>query len=126
MSRSYEDYIHTDYAPGTAKWNDFEEVFTLWAAEARRLTPRVLVALYPRVNPPAEMLYAEVHRRVRALAVAQGLETTELIDAFRELEGDYGRVWASPYDAHPSAAAHALIAEALDERLHSSWPELTR
>jgi lysophospholipase L1-like esterase len=124
--RTYEEYIDTDFAPGTAKWSEFEGVFTLWATEARRLTPRVLVALYPRVNPPAEMLYADVHERVRALCAAQDLQSIELIEAFRELEGDYDPLWASPFDAHPSALAHALIAKALDERLRSTWPDLTR
>jgi lysophospholipase L1-like esterase len=123
-SRSYEEYIRTDYAPGTENWKDFEERFALWAAEARTLTPRVLVALIPRLNPPAEMPFKDVHGRVRALSAAHGLDAIELADAFRELE-DYGPLWASPYDAHPSALAHELIAEALDERLRSSWPELT-
>jgi lysophospholipase L1-like esterase len=123
-SRTYAEYIHEDCGPGTENWRNFEEQFAAWAREAHALTPRVLVALYPRVNPPDEVLFLDLHEQVRALAHAQGLETIELIDAFRGLEGDYGKLWASPYDAHPSALAHRLIAEALDERLRSSWPEL--
>ena len=122
--RSYEDYIRIDHAAGTANWREFERTFAEWAGEARRLTPRVLVALAPRVNPPDQMLFPEVHDRVRALAAAHGLESIELVEAYADLRGRYAELWASPYDAHPSALAHHRIADALAQRLVSRWPEL--
>jgi hypothetical protein len=70
------------------------------------------------------MLFTGLHERVRRLAAAHGLETLELIDAFEGLEGDYQKLWASPYDAHPGALAHDLIAASLEQRMLSLWPEL--
>lgn len=123
-SRGYVEYIETDFAEGTANWRAFEEMFGRWAAEARRLTPRVLVMLYPRPRSPDRFQFPEVHERVVALARAHGLEALDLADAFEDYRGSYDRLWASPFDPHPSALAHARIAEALEERLLESWPEL--
>ena len=123
-SGSYADYIRSECGPDSENWRAFSEMFTAWADEARALTPRVVVALYPRVNPPSDILFLDVHERVRDLAEAQGLETVDLSDSFRGLQGEYAKLWASPYDAHPSPLAHELVAEAIEARLRKAWPEL--
>jgi len=124
--RTYADYIESDYAPGSVGWAEFERVFGEWAAEARALTPRVLVVLYPRVNPPDQVLFGNVHRHVRELAEREGFEVLDLIDSFETARGSYEELWASPYDAHPSGFAHTLMAEAIEARLRARWPELLR
>ncbi len=122
--RSYAEYLEIDYAAGTENWRRFEAVFGEWATEAKRLTPRVLVALFPRVNPPDQIFFPEVHERVRILARSHGLEALELADAFAGLEGDYEQLHASRFDPHPSALAHARVAAFLDKWLVDRWPDL--
>ena len=104
-NRTYAEYIETDYAPGSENWRHFETVFGEWASEARRLTPRVLVALFPRVKPPDQIFFPEIHERVHRLAQSHGLEALELVDAFSGLEGDLSQLHASRFDPHPNAAA---------------------
>lgn len=122
--RSYADYIETDYAAESENWRRFERVFGEWAAEARRLTPRVLVALFPRVKPPDQIFFPEIHERVQKLASSHGLEAIELIDAFAGLEGDYEQLHASRFDPHPNALAHARVADFLGDWLVEHWSEL--
>lgn len=43
----YVDYMRDHFARDSAGWRLFAEQFHAWATEAKRLTPRVLVALYP-------------------------------------------------------------------------------
>lgn len=124
QERSYVDYIETDFAEGTPKWRAFEQEFARWAAEARRLTPRVVVMLYPRPRAADAFQFAEFHRRVVALARSHGLEALDLGEALSVHRGHYQRLWASRFDPHPSALAHETMAGALAERLLATWPEL--
>ena len=81
-----------------------------------RDTPIVLV-LYPDLLPgewTAESYPARgIHEQVAAEARAAGLSVLDLAAAFAGQGGDWKRWWATPYDAHPSAAAHAVAAEAI-------------
>ncbi len=52
------------------------------------------------------------------------METIDLIESLTEFKEDYSRMYASPFDAHPSAEVHGVIAEALYGRAQLSWPEL--
>ncbi|MGH7519174.1 MAG: SGNH/GDSL hydrolase family protein, partial [Gemmatimonadales bacterium] len=51
--------------------------------------------------------------RVSAVANEAGLDVLDLTAAFAAEGGDWHRWWATPYDAHPSSAAHAVAARAL-------------
>jgi lysophospholipase L1-like esterase len=124
--RTYPEYIATDHAAGTQNWRDFEAEFGRWADEAQRLTPRVLIALYPSISPPADTLYDDVRERVVALAHARGIETLQWSEALDKHRGEYRALWASPYDAHPSALAHETMAMALEARLRELWPDVIR
>ncbi len=59
------------------------------------------------------------------LSAELGVETIDLIESLTEFQEDYSRMYASPFDAHPSAEIHRLMAEALYGRAQLSWPELS-
>ena len=84
----------------------------------------MLVALFPRVKPPDQIFFPEIHERVHRLARSHGLEALELIDAFSGLEGDFAQLHASRFDPHPNALAHARVADFLYTWLVEHWSDL--
>jgi uncharacterized protein YeaO (DUF488 family) len=48
----YEDYMRAHFHRDSEGWRAFAEQFHAWAAEAKQLTPNVLVALYPYLLAP--------------------------------------------------------------------------
>jgi hypothetical protein len=66
-----------------------------------------------------------MYDQVRNLSAELGVETIDLLESLTEFQEDYSRVYASPFDTHPSAEVHGLIADALYSRALSLWPELT-
>ena len=118
---SYEDYLLDRFGSDTPDWEHFAGVFAEWAEEARKLTPRVLVLLYPLSESKGlEPFYG----RIRALCRAEGVETVDLKDAFAGLRVGPGGLYASRYDRHPGTEAHLRMARALFDRILQQWPEL--
>jgi lysophospholipase L1-like esterase len=114
----YGDYLLARFGDDTPAWRRFEEVFQAWVAEARRLTPRILVLMHP------DSYGADgVHRRFEALCRSVGVTTVAGAAAFGG-GAVPPRLQASPFDDHPSAAAHALLASLLRDRMGKLWPEL--
>jgi hypothetical protein len=121
-SVSYDDYIREHYAEGTPGWQRFEAVFQAWAVEAKGVTPRVMVVLYPHFKDAHRAEFANIHAAVSRIAREQGIAVVDLADRFDGL-GPLER-FATPFDQHPSAVAHERIAEALDTGVRALWPEL--
>jgi len=121
-SVSYDDYIRERYAEGTPGWRRFETMFRAWAVEAKGVTPRVMVVLYPHFNDALRAEPASVHAAVSRIAREQGIAVLDLADRFDDL-GPRER-FATPFDNHPSAVAHERIAEALDTGIRTLWSEL--
>lgn len=123
----YSEYIVENFGEGTDGMRKFVEVFDAWAAEAKRLTPRVVVALYPDGGPPswnAEVM--RIHDRLAELCHSRSIEALPLDVALGAFGDEPGRLRATRFDEHPSAAAHAAIGEALLAKLEERWPELVR
>jgi lysophospholipase L1-like esterase len=120
---SYRDYIQERFAGDGGAWARFADVFDRWAVEATRLSPRVLVVLYPFDAP--QFGHAAIHRRVEAQAARAGLASLDLIATVPELAAA-GGLAASPFDPHPGPEGHRLIAEAIHARIGELWPEIAR
>jgi lysophospholipase L1-like esterase len=115
--RTYYDYIEKEYAVGTHRWSSAIDVFDAWVAEARRYTPNVIVALYPVFDRQGRQHAKDAYIVFEAYCRNQGLVTVDLWDSLRPIAADSELVRASPYDGHPSAAAHERIAKALIDKL---------
>ena len=108
------------YAAGKPGWAAFESLFSDWATEARALTPRALVVLYPHIGlsgASAEPLRMQV-------ALEHGCEVLDVQDVLAAAEANPRNLLASPFDAHPGAKGHAVIAAAITESIVARWPEL--
>jgi hypothetical protein len=87
-------------------------LLTEMARETRDLGARLVVVYIPipgDVKPPPDPLLA-------ALAVHEDVALVDMTAPFTEYEARHGArsLWASTDDSHPNAAAHALIADALE------------
>jgi lysophospholipase L1-like esterase len=114
---AYRAYVERQFSEGADGWSQFAAAFEQWAAEATRLSPRVLVVLYPYDAP--HFALASIHERVRGLASRVGAASLDLIEAVPALSTD--GLAASPYDPHPGPEAHGLMAEAIHDRVVALW-----
>ena len=110
---SYEKYVLEQFSPESDRWKTFTDVFGNWAREARRHTPRIVIALYPALGSKNERILNEIYDQFALLCDKHEIETIDLWEVLEPLADESGRLFASPYDSHPSAEAHSRIAEAL-------------
>jgi lysophospholipase L1-like esterase len=66
----------------------------------------------------------EFNTWVEELCAEDGIAVTDLMESFDAFRDDLTRIYASPFDAHPNAAAHARIADALYRRILELWPNV--
>ncbi len=115
--QSYRDYMLEHFSSDTSEWKRFVSVFHVWAREAKRITPKVLIILYPHLNSQGRPILLTIYNRFVDLCEEQGFEVLDLWHSFGDLQGDLGRIKASIYDAHPSAEVHQRIAEGIYNKL---------
>jgi lysophospholipase L1-like esterase len=122
----YQDYMRAHFNTDTRNWGLFVEQFHAWAVEAKRLTPNVLIALYPYLLSPPEVPLLEFNASMEELSRKEGIAVIDLMNSLDAFRDDLTRIYASPFDAHPNPAAHELIADALADRLLELWPDVLR
>ena len=123
---TYGRYLLEHYSPDSAAWNAFGELFGQWCSLATQATPRVLVVLYPRMalspgSPPALLPGGEILAR-QVETLCPDVEYLDLAPVFAQVP-DAEELLATRFDSHPSAAAHALIADAIVRSMRRLWPE---
>jgi hypothetical protein len=91
-----------------------DAVQEMGSAAAERDVPIVLM-LFPDLLPggddPADVPFRVIHNQVADVARCAGFSILDLTSSFYRNEGDdLRRWWATPYDAHPNAAAAGIAA----------------
>jgi lysophospholipase L1-like esterase len=120
----YQDYMREHFNTDTRNWGLFVEQFHAWAIEAKRLTPNVLIAFYPYLLAPPEVPLLEFNALMEELSQKEGIAVIDLMESLDAFRDDLTKIYASPFDAHPNAAAHDLIAGALYDRIGELWPDV--
>jgi lysophospholipase L1-like esterase len=118
----YLDYVVGAFAEDTPAWKTFADVFAQWAAEAKKLTPRVLVILYPHVPDP-EFRMRPIYERMHALCARHGIEYLDLVEPLAHYCEHPEDLASSRFDLHPNAKVHAAMGEALAAKLLATWPD---
>lgn len=113
----YNKYMLDRYSSDTEEWKRSVAVFEAWAREAKRLTPKVLIVLYPHINSQGRPSLLTIYKRFVNLCEEQGFEVLDLWQSFGDLQGNLDRIKASIYDVHPSAEVHQRMAESIYKRL---------
>jgi lysophospholipase L1-like esterase len=115
------------YAEGSPAWNDSAELFEQWCSLATTATPRVLIVLYPLMAHPdgAPPTFSAIGQTIsgRVERLCPEAQYLDLRSAFSRFS-NAAELKASPYDGHPSAAAHAVMADEITRVLRQLWPEL--
>jgi hypothetical protein len=128
-AQTYEEYLAENYAKDSIAWIEFERVFQAWAQFAKNATPRVLVAIYPHMKypvgqkPTVSPYILDIQERLVTLCQRENLQVLNLYDALSTQTNARDLV-VNDYDGHPSAAAHHIIATALETSLRKAWPEI--
>ena len=117
---SYHEYLLESFEGDTAEWRAFARVFMAWDEEARKLTPRVLVVLYP--FDAGGFRHERIHEQMLDLIENAGVSGLDLMDAEPRLRRESDRLRASRFDPHPGSEAHRLMADAVYRRLNQLWP----
>ena len=108
---AYYGYLRAEFTGDTPAWRTFERSFVRWARYAKSLTPDVIVLLYP--DEPV----GAIRQRVAALCERESVAVLDLQSAFDSHDGPEQELSASPYDRHPSATAHDILARELTTAL---------
>jgi lysophospholipase L1-like esterase len=118
-------------------WRQLRTALHEMAEAARARGGPAAFLLFPRLHAghwsAADHPDAAVHGRVVRAARAAGFRVLDLTETFAKEGQDGRRWWAQPYDAHPNAPAHALVAERiarwaqrqgwLETKIHSPHPK---
>jgi lysophospholipase L1-like esterase len=106
-----------NYEDGSAGWRRVSGGLHRIAEQARSRGIPVTLLLFPALAPgrwTAESYqFRAVYRKVARAALAEGIQVLDLTPEFAAEGGNWRRWWATPYDRHPSAAAHAIAARAV-------------
>jgi hypothetical protein len=95
-------------------WAAFVDMFRTWATAAKELTPRVMVMFVPYVSATNADGFAEFRKRMSKLCHEQGIEAIDRFPSIEDRFGDdYSQMTATPFDGHPNAAVHDLMAGVL-------------
>jgi lysophospholipase L1-like esterase len=121
---SYEDYMLEHFHRESEGWRLFAALFHAWAVEARHLTPNVLVALHPYLLPSPEVPFREFVAWMEELCEEEHIAAIDLLEPLDVFRDDFTKTFASPFDSHPNAAAHARIADSLYHRILELWPHV--
>ena len=123
MSGTEWSVLYRDGSPG---WNQMQAALQEIGDSARaRKVPVVLLLVptfFPGVWTPESYPLREVHQKVAGRAGQAGIHVLDLTPALSAEGGDWRRWNATPYDGHPSSAAHALTSRALtDYIVRNGW-----
>jgi hypothetical protein len=99
-SKSYLDYLVEYYREDIPEWQEFESTFRLWAIEAKRLAPRVVVLLCPALHLPESHRVDGIYEKVRRLCYELDMEMINLNDDLHDLRRNRMAVSATPDMIH--------------------------
>lgn len=115
------------YQPGSKGWAQLQEALIDMGDSARVRGVPVVYILFPQFLPGEWTVetypYRDIYRDVTEAARRADLQVLDLVPTFVARGGNWRRWWATPYDAHPSPAAHAVAAETISNFLaRLDWP----
>lgn len=102
------------YADDSPLWKNLSAKYTGMAETAKTKNVSLLVAIVPELsNLDDRYPFRSVHERVAALCQSLGIQTVDLLPAFKGQDGP--SLWVHPQDRHPNAQGHQIIEGALIE-----------
>lgn len=122
-ARSWRAYYAGLYREGQPGWEATKRAFLRLRDVCRERSIRLQVVFLPELHDPARYPFREEHRKVAEFLGRNGVESLDLAPSFASIAAPR-RLWVAPDDAHPNAAAHALIAKHLIPYLSAGYHEI--
>jgi lysophospholipase L1-like esterase len=105
-------YYRNLYSEANPGWRQCQDALRELSGLCRDARIGLRLIIIPELHAPgAPYAFRDVHRLVAAAADREGIPVLDLVDAFDGV--DPPSLWVSRGDAHPSASAHRIIANAL-------------
>jgi hypothetical protein len=105
-------YYRNLYSEANPGWRQCQDALRELSGLCRDVRIGLRLIIIPELHAPgAPYAFRDVHRLVTAAADREGIPVLDLVDAFDGV--DPPSLWVSRGDAHPSASAHRIIANAL-------------
>jgi len=118
----WREYYRDLYRPDAAGWRAAESSLAELAAFCRARGIRLMLVNYPELHELADYPFADVTARLAGIAARESLPFLDLLPSIRaEVPTS---LWVTPTDSHPNARAAELFAEAIADKLRSTYPEL--
>jgi lysophospholipase L1-like esterase len=113
------------FEPHNVNWRSSKEAIGKMADFCAIRKIRFLAVILPDPNEPFNEHYPDlvIHEAVQSWAKEFQFDVLDLWDIFKGRDNSKLRVWG---DGHPNARYHALVAEALSEKVHAVIPSLRR
>jgi len=109
-NKSFKDYYADLYADGQPGWTAAKGAFQKLRDICATNNIALQVVLLPELHQLDVYPFATEHRKIMAFLQASHINALDLAPMFAD-EKDPSRLWVASDDAHPNAAAHALIAK---------------
>lgn len=120
--RSYSEYIEEEYFESSRSWHQVVDHLRTWSNEARRLTPRVMLVMYPYITTGPH--FADIQRRIEQICRDEGIVTVDLVPWFEKWSDDYAVMHVSQFDGHPNESVHDRMSIAIFSAMRQAWPDL--
>lgn len=109
------------YDDGSETWRQFEAALYEMGDSARSRAVPIYLVMFPALHPgrwtASDYPFRHIYEKVAATAVDAGFQVIDLVPAFVAAGRDWRDWWATPYDGHPSPAAHHLAATTIAREL---------
>ena len=111
-SRNFRAYYQALYAFDQPGWRQAKEALLLLKTVCAHRQIKLQVVILPELHQLQPYTFQEEHALIKTFLLEQNIDFLDVAPSFsKEIHPE--RLWVARDDAHPNAAAHRLIAEAV-------------
>lgn len=125
LKSGYKDYYLNLYSETNPGWLECQSAIKTLVDKCQTEDIKLVIVLIPELHQPAEnYAFGKIHTLITRIGRSYKVPIIDLLNRFRGVVPQ--TLWVSPSDPHPSAKAHAIMANGIYNRfIQSIIPEMT-